>query len=330
MNSTDKKLFISGYPKSCGTMVSLAYDILAVNNMIILLKISHFVDLPLVITYDKYRMAIKIIFAEKYGFCFGVKRAVKALEENQGKAYTLGPIIHNPPVVEAFKTKGIFPIKDISKLQPGDKVYIRAHGVANKIIKKGIKAGLAFIDLTCPYVKKSQILAQVMENKGYKVGIIGEKKHPEILAIAGNLKSPLMISGLKDLKTLKKFKSLAIICQTTSNINKTGKILLALKKINPKAIICNTVCQATAERQAAAIKLAKKCDIVIVIGGKESSNTRKLKEICQLYTKAYQVEEADELRREWFINRNIIGITAGASTPNWIIKNVHNKIKKTD
>jgi 4-hydroxy-3-methylbut-2-enyl diphosphate reductase len=273
-------------------------------------------------------MEKKIIFAEKYGFCFGVKRAVKALGENQGKAYTLGPIIHNPSVVKTFKSRGIFPIKNTSKLHSGDKVYIRAHGVADKIIANGKKAGLNIIDLTCPFVKKSQILALSLEKKGYKVAIIGEKNHPEIMAIAGNLKSPLVISDLKNIKRAKKFKKLGIICQTTLNIQKTAKILIALNKFNPKPIIYNNVCQATKERQVAAQKLAKKCDIVIVIGGKESSNTKKLWEICAQYAETYHIEIKQELQKRWLINKKIIGITAGASTPDLIIKETVKKIKK--
>ncbi|MFH1366758.1 MAG: 4-hydroxy-3-methylbut-2-enyl diphosphate reductase [Patescibacteria group bacterium] len=273
-------------------------------------------------------MAKKILFAQKYGFCFGVKRAVEALEKNKGKAYTLGPIIHNPLLVKAYKNRGIFPINDLDKIPPGTKVYIRAHGVANKIIKKGVKAGIDFVDLTCPFVKKSQILAHSLENKGYKVVIIGKKNHPEIMAIAGNLKSPMVISGLKEIKKIKNIKRLGIVCQTTSNIEKTAEIVTTIKKINPSAVIFNTVCQATKERQAAAVTLAKKTDLVIVVGGKNSSNTKKLKEICSNYTPTYQIEDEKSLKEKWFTNKKIIGLTAGASTPDWIIRKVFDIIKK--
>lgn len=269
----------------------------------------------------------KVTFAKKYGFCFGVKRAVEALEKNKGKAYTFGPIIHNPSVVNAFIRKGIFPIKDFSKTKKGDKVYIRAHGVANKIINRGIKAGLTIIDLTCPYVKKSQILALSLEKAGQKILIIGQKSHPEIVAIAANLKTSIVISRVKDLRKLKETNHLSVICQTTSNVKETAKILAVLKKKNPSIKIYDTVCQATRERQAAAQALAKKSDLVIVVGGKESSNTKKLKEVCSPYVLTYQVEDEKELRKQWFKNKKKIGFTAGASTPDWLIEKVVTKIE---
>ncbi|MFA5070121.1 MAG: 4-hydroxy-3-methylbut-2-enyl diphosphate reductase [Patescibacteria group bacterium] len=269
-----------------------------------------------------------IILAKKYGFCFGVKRAINALEKNKGRAFTLGPIIHNPAVVSAFKRKGICPISDFAKTKKGDKIFIRAHGVAENIINKGRKRGLKIIDLTCPYVKKSQLLALSLEKSGLKVIIIGQKNHPEIVAIAANLKAPIIISNEKDLSKIKKSDKLGIICQTTSNVKVTAEIINILKKRGSSIKIYDTVCQATRERQAAAKILAIKSDLVIVVGGNESSNTKKLKEVCSQYAKTYQIEDEKGLRKNWFKNKKTIGLTAGASTPNWLIEKVYSKIQR--
>lgn len=270
----------------------------------------------------------KIVFAKKYGFCFGVKRACENLNKVKGRAYTYGPIIHNQQVVDYFKKRGIQPINNLSKVKKGEKLFIRAHGVPQKIVNSAIKKGLTVIDLTCPYVKKSQVLAQYLEKKDFRVIIIGQKNHPEVKAIAGNLKAPIIIENINEAKKLKKQNKIGIVCQTTSNISRTKGIINELKRKSNVVEIYDTICEATKERQAAAIKLAKKSDIVIVIGGKNSSNTKKLKELCEKYIPAYQIETARQLNKKRFVNKKLIGITAGASTPNWIIEQVIEKIQK--
>lgn len=272
-------------------------------------------------------MAKKIIFSENYGFCFGVKRAYESLNKVKGRAYTYGPIIHNPQVVEYFNKRGIHPVKSLNKLKKGEKLFIRAHGVPHNTINSARRKGLAVCDLTCPYVKKSQILAQDLEKQNYKVFIIGQKIHPEVKAIMGNLKAASIIENINEAKDIKKQKKIGIICQTTSNIEKAPAIINELKRKSTVVKIYDTICQATKERQAAALRLAKRSDMVIVIGGKNSSNTKKLKELCEKYVSTHQVETARELNKNWFVHKKIIGITAGASTPNWIVSQTVQKIK---
>lgn len=272
-------------------------------------------------------MTKNVVFAKNYGFCFGVKRAFESLIKIKGQAFTYGPIIHNPQVVEYFKKRGIQPIEDLSKIRKGQKLFIRAHGVPRDIIDMATRKGLVVFDLTCPYVKKSQVLAQHLEKKNYKIFIIGQKKHPEVKAILGNVKKAIVIENFNEAKTIKKQKKIGIICQTTSNIAKTKKIINELKKKSTLTKVFDTICQATKERQAAAIQLAKKSDMVIVIGGKNSSNTKKLQELCKKYVPTHQIETALELNKNWFINKKMVGITAGASTPNWIISQIARKIK---
>jgi len=264
--------------------------------------------------------------ADDYGFCFGVKRAISELKKTKGKAYTLGPVIHNPQVIDFFKDKGIKSIKTLTKnIKPG-KLFIRAHGVPDKKKVQAKKLGFQVKDLTCPFVKKAQILAKKLENKGYQVIILGLKNHPETKAIAGNLKNPIILENNK-LPPLNKNK-IGVICQTTSNIKNTKKILNKIKKKAKEVKIYNTICQATKKRQKAARKLADKSDMVIVIGGKHSSNTKKLKQVCQEYIPTYHIETKKELKKDWFRNKKAIGITAGASTPDWIINKVVNRIKE--
>jgi len=271
-------------------------------------------------------MTKKIIYAEKYGFCFGVKRAINTLKKIKGKAYTLGPIIHNPQVVENLKKQGIYPIKNINEIKSGT-LFIRAHGVADKIIKKAEEKGLKVIDLTCPLVKKAQVLAKNLEKEKYQVVILGAKKHPEIKAISANLKKPLVIENEKEVKLIKN-KRLGIISQTTSDIKNIKNLIEKIKHKAKEVKVYDTICPATKERQEAAIKLAKKSDIVIVIGGKNSSNTKKLKRVCQDITKTHHIQTEEELKKGWFKNKKIIGITAGASTPDWLIEKVVRRINR--
>ncbi|MDZ7798408.1 MAG: 4-hydroxy-3-methylbut-2-enyl diphosphate reductase [Patescibacteria group bacterium] len=268
----------------------------------------------------------KIIMSDDYGFCFGVKRAIRELKKTKGQAYTLGPVIHNPQVVDYFKKKGIRPIDRLSKkIKPG-KLFIRAHGVSDQKKEQAKKMGFEIFDLTCPFVKKAQILAKKLEKQGYQVVILGLKNHPETKAIAENLKNPIILQNHK-CSSLNKNK-IGVICQTTSNIKNTKKILNKIKKTAQEVKIYNTICQATKKRQKAAHKMARQSDIVIVIGGRYSSNTKKLKQVCQEYGPTYHIETEKELKKKWFKNKKTIGITAGASTPDWIINKVVKKIKE--
>ncbi len=269
-------------------------------------------------------MSKKIIFAKKYGFCFGVRRAIDVLDISSGTMYTLGPIIHNPQVVDHYLKKGIKSIDSLDEINSGT-VFIRAHGVPDKIINQAKEKNLEVIDLTCPYVKKTQILAKELEKDGYQVVILGQKNHPEVIAIASNLKRPVVVESVHNLREIKNDK-IGVICQTTSNIKKADKLISKLKNDFKEVKVYNTICNATHLRQEAVKELAQQSDVVIVIGGKKSSNTKKLKEVAEKIIKTYHIETEDELQKEWFIDKNTIGITAGASTPNWIIKKVAEKI----
>jgi len=272
---------------------------------------------------------LKLIVADHSGFCFGVKRAIKTIEdliEKKQKGYTLGPIIHNPQEVERLKKLGIT-TAEICDVKEGN-VIIRTHGVGPDIIKQLQSKGLNIIDCTCPLVKRVQKLAADISGKGYLTIIIGDHNHPEVEGILswcnGDAK---VIENEEEAKNFYTNKKVGIVVQTTQTEDNVNKILKILKSKLDIAVFYNTRCNSTLERQAAAADLARKVDVMLVIGGKNSSNTKKLVKVCQnVGAKVYHIEIAAEIRRDWFKSTDNVGITAGASTPDWIIKEVISKM----
>ena len=212
---------------------------------------------------------MEVILAEHLGFCYGVKRAIEIARENaspDGTSSTLGPIIHNPQMVERLKEEGVGTVSTLDEMQDGTTVIIRSHGVGPSVYAQAEQRGLNLVDATCPHVKKAQLSAKQLSEEGYTVVIIGEKNHPEVKSIF----------------------------------------------------------EWTAQRAhiIAAMDLAEHVDAMIVVGGKNSANTMRLAQLCSEKCRTYHIETADELQSDWLNHINKIGITAGASTPDWIIKEV--------
>ncbi|MEY8000002.1 bifunctional 4-hydroxy-3-methylbut-2-enyl diphosphate reductase/30S ribosomal protein S1 [Clostridium sp. Mt-5] len=271
---------------------------------------------------------MEIILADKSGFCFGVKRAVEEAVSTQKKfkksIYTLGPLIHNNNVVKKLEGKGIFSIEmdDINNLKEGDVIIIRSHGVPEYIFTLLGSKKINIVDATCPYVSNIQRKVQKYYKLGYSILIVGDKDHPEVLGINGWCKNTAIIS--KDGLNLKKLPSkLCIVSQTTERQSNWQKVLNVVIKQCKEFIAFNTICSATEFRQKSADNISKKVDMMIVLGGKNSSNTTKLYEICKNNCKnTIHVENSGEIPDN-IINSNkikTIGVTAGASTPDWIIK----------
>lgn len=271
---------------------------------------------------------MKTIIAKHSGFCFGVRRAVNLCLDNRYRkpVFTLGPIVHNPQVIEKLNHKGIRVVNNIINVKRGT-IIIRAHGIPKSVIDKAKKKRLQVVDATCPFVKKVQDKALELEYAGYQVIILGERDHPEIIGIAGNLEKPIIIENIGEAKKLKAFSKIGLVSQTTQEDELFSHIVKILQSKTKNLKVNNTICSATNERQYAAQELAQKVDLMIVIGGKDSGNTRRLTQICSKFIPTYHIETASELKTEWFTDKNICGITAGASTPNWIIKEVVEKIK---
>jgi len=272
---------------------------------------------------------ISVKLAKNSGFCFGVKRAIKLAEQTAdyyGRATTIGPIIHNPQMVESLKNAGVIAIDDISLIQTGP-VIIRSHGIPTETLSKLKMKQLEIIDATCPYVAKAHDFAILADKDNYQIFILGNPDHPEIIALKSFINSKVYIVENADDIPVEKFNRIAVICQTTQNINNLNRLAEHLLPISNELRIFNTICNATNVRQESSLELAKKCDLMIVIGGKNSSNTKMLAKLCSEHAQTKHIETADEIDESWFNNLKSIGLTAGASTPDWIIINVYNKIK---
>ncbi len=281
---------------------------------------------------------VKITLAKSAGFCFGVDRAVKMVynELNKGgNVCTLGPIIHNQNVVDDLKERGVRIINNISELKPDERVVIRSHGVGKSIYDEIAEKGNEFIDATCPFVAKIHKIVREKSAEGYEIMIAGDSKHPEVEGIVGHcLKKPVVFS---DESELEKFfsknsdflqKKVAIVAQTTYNIIRWGLCLDMIPKDSKNIEVFETICNATSARQSNAIELAKKSDAMIVIGGMHSSNTVKLHSVCSQYCPSYHIEDSGGLDGLNLSYARNIGITAGASTPAYIIKEVQSHMSE--
>jgi len=278
---------------------------------------------------------MKIYLADKSGFCFGVKRAVnealKTKAEYNKKIYTLGPLIHNNDVVNYLKDKDIYPIEleDIDKLKAGDVIIIRSHGVPLKTKNLLVEKGTIVVDATCPFVSNIQHIVKKYYELGYKIVIVGDKSHPEVIGINGWCEESAVVT--KDGSELEGISGkLCVVAQTTEKQVNWEKVFGVIVKSCKEFYGFNTICKATSERQQSTKELSKAVDMMVVIGGKNSSNTTKLFEICSENCKnTIHVENSKEIPDEIF-NKNIksIGVTAGASTPDWIIKEAISKMSE--
>jgi len=266
-------------------------------------------------------MRIKV--AKYAGFCFGVKRAINiaesALNEMGGreKIYSFGAIIHNPQVVEGLFKKGLKVISGLGEVKEGI-VIISSHGAPVEILEGIRKKKIKLIDATCPFVKYAQNIVKRLKREGYRIIIVGDSAHPEVKA----LKS---IAG-KDRPS----KKIGVISQTTqSRANYINEIKGILEKDFSEVKIFNTICNDTSKRQSATRSLLKDCDLMIVIGGKNSANTRRLWQICkESGVDSFHIETESELDKKWFKGKKVVGVTSGASTPDSMVKIIVNRIKE--
>ena len=273
---------------------------------------------------------MKILMADSYGFCFGVKRAIDIamLEAGKGKVSILGNLVHNQQVVDKFNELGILEIDHPEEAE--GTVIITAHGIADSTLEELKSKGIKVINTTCPFVEKVHNISKQLEKEGHKIIVIGDSGHTEVKGIIGNLKNPIVIAKPEDIEQLPHLEKAAVVSQTTQEEENFNLITKELKKQVDQLIIKNTICPATAERQKAAKELSKKADLMIIIGGRKSANTKRLFEICNDITQSRYIQSADDLKQEWFTNAKTVGITAGASTPDWVITNVVKEIGAYD
>ena len=281
---------------------------------------------------------MQIYLAKTAGFCFGVDRAVSLVEQaiRDGKrAVTLGPIIHNRHVVERFARLGVREIASPDEAQPGETVILRAHGVEKAMQEELAARGLEVIDATCPFVEKIHWIVQKAEREGRRCLIIGTPEHPEVRAIASFCTGPVVLQSAEELQKWLDFDGtrrdlpLTMVCQTTETQKNWDSCREIAKKICTNLEIFDTICRATEMRQEEAIRLSRKCDAMVVVGDASSANTGRLAMICKQHCRTVTlVDHAGDLDLGLFSGAATIGITAGASTPSWIIKEVNNTMSE--
>ena len=277
---------------------------------------------------------MEIRLAKTAGFCFGVNRAVELTYGllNEGhRVATLGPLIHNPQAVDDMKRRGALVADTVEDIPTGYEVIIRSHGVPRTIYDTLEQRGIVYHDATCPFVKKIHRIVEQKSTEGYHVIVVGDPKHPEVEGIVGWCQGPVTV--LETPEQAENFvktegEKLCIVSQTTYNYNKFQYIVEIFEKKGYNDSVVNTICNATEERQRSAKAIAAEADVMIVIGGKHSSNSRKLYEICQREcVHTYFIQTLDDLHLDLPKAVRLVGITAGASTPNKLIEEVQNYVR---
>jgi len=275
---------------------------------------------------------MKIQLASSYGFCFGVKRAIEIAEEHKGSV-TYGPLIHNKDEINRLKVGFNIGLADkLEDISGNGTVVIRTHGIPKNELAQLEAQEHKVIDATCPYVTTPQNIVQKMSEDGYSIVIFGDREHPEIKGVvsyAEDIEDAFIVLEPEELINLPLKGKVAVVSQTTKKPEDFAKIVTALMSTRKEIRVFNTICNATFENQDAAAELAKEADVMVVIGGKHSSNTKQLHSICKRdCIDAYLIENEIELEPSWFENKDFCGVSAGASTPDWVVENVISKIQE--
>ncbi len=273
---------------------------------------------------------MEIYVAKTAGFCFGVKRAINLATSSTkegGNIYTLGSIIHNPQVVKELEDIGIHAKDSIDDVDEGT-LIIRSHGAKYEDFEKAKEKGLRIVDATCPFVKKAQELVSRLTEEGYHVIVVGEREHPEVKGLVSyGAEDIRVVESPEELKDMPRRRKIGIVAQTTISMEKFEAVVgFCLRKAGEIKIF-NTICNATTIRQKESVELARRVDCVIVVGGRNSANTRRLAEICRsIQPRTYHIEVPEEIDPAWFEDTEALAITAGASTPHWLIEKVVSEI----
>jgi len=278
---------------------------------------------------------MEILKVANAGFCFGVKRAIniafKAAKDSNEVVYTFGPLIHNPQVIERLAEEGVRAVEDLN--QNGIKrLIIRSHGISTDVFEEASKKGIDIIDATCPFVKKAQKYAHSLKRDGYQVVIVGDKRHPEvksILSYAGD--DAVVVDRASAIEGIPLRRRVGVVAQTTERHTILREVVLKCLEKAKEVKVYDTICDSTVIRQEETKKLAREVDLILVVGGRCSANTTQLTAICnQIGTKTFHIEVPEEIREDWFHGIRKVGVTAGTSTPNWIIEGVIKRLKDID
>lgn len=276
---------------------------------------------------------MKVVVSDGAGVCFGVKRALDLVMEEAAKGgalATLGPLIHNPQAVRQLEDKGIRVVGSISEIESGG-VVMPSHGVPREVREAAESAGLRVVDATCPFVATVHQKARDLAADGYVVVVVGDPGHSEVRAILSAAgEGARVVSGVEDARAIDwSGARVGIVSQTTQVAARFGDVVGAIAATAREVLAFNTICCATTHRQTAARELAPTVDAMFVVGGRNSANTNRLAEICrEAGVPTYHIETASEIRREWVEGMNTVGLTAGASTPDWLIEEVRSYLER--
>ena len=277
---------------------------------------------------------MEVIVAEKCGFCHGVKNAISMAEKiltEKNEVYCLGSIIHNEDVVERLARMGLKTVEDAEQIHSGT-VLIRSHGASPSQIAKLKAKGLDIVDATCVLVKRVQQIAKNLDETGYKVVVIGDEDHPEVQAVVGCAENVAVVANEQDLHKLPKHGKLGVICQTTKGPEHFGDVLGSIAKWGFSELkVINTLCLETIKRQESAVRLCKQVDVMFVLGGLASANTVRLVELCKKYNnQTFHLQNWKEFDRKMILGKKSAGVTAGASTPEWVISEFVERLSAFD
>lgn len=279
-------------------------------------------------------LKLEVICSPHTGYCFGVKRAMKNIEEGLSyenrKVYTIGDVIHNRQAVERLRKRGVTPVYSMDEIERGSILIIRAHGVHPDIIDEARKRGIDLIDTTCPFVAKCHEHVTRISEDGRQVIIIGDAEHPEVVGIAGRASStPVIINSRAEAESLEGIDRAGVVIQTTYARGDAVDIINLIKTKISDLIVFDTICEATTLRREATLKLAKEVDMILVVGGRSSSNTKRLYQACiDEGIEARFIETADEIDDSWFVECRRVGVTTGTSTPEWVIEDVLKRLSE--
>jgi (E)-4-hydroxy-3-methyl-but-2-enyl pyrophosphate reductase len=279
---------------------------------------------------------VEVIVADNAGFCFGVKRAIKMANDTMDavgvRVKSLGQLIHNPQVVNSFRDRGLEVVADLDHVDAEDTVIIRSHGVGPELKSEAQGRGLKVVDTTCPFVTKAQQYAARLITDGYKVVMIGDKDHPEVIGVVAHTQNQaIVLDSVAEAEKLKFIPRMGVVFQTTHSIGHVQQVVGALLKRGKEVRVFNTLCGATTSMQKTAIELSSEVEAMVIVGGRHSANTAQLAEVCKrVNPRVLQIESADEIHEDWFQGLTRVGVSAGASTPDEVIAEVVDRITKIE